>query len=57
MAKTRDELLTELENLEIRLREIKRDRKVSMADYKDRIGDVNDTMEQVLKELDEIKAG
>jgi len=44
-----------LETLEKRQREIKANRKVSMADYKDQIKDVNDSMEEVLKELDEQK--
>ena len=56
MSKNRSELHIELENLEYRLRDIKKNRKVTMADYKDQIGDVEDQIEQVLQELANIKS-
>ena len=55
MDKTRSELLNELETLEKRVREIKKDRKTTMIDYKDQIKDVESSIEQVLKELEEKK--
>ena len=51
MSKTRSELHIELENLEKRLREVKKNRKITVADFKDQIGDVEDQLDDVLKEL------
>jgi hypothetical protein len=52
MSKTRSELHTELENLEKRLRQVRKDRKIALADYKDQMNDVEDSIEQVLIELE-----
>ena len=55
MSKTKSELHGELENLEKRIRELKKMKKSSMTDFKDQIGDVESSIEQVLKELEELK--
>lgn len=49
--KTKSELQDELVNLEKRLREIKKSRKISMQDFKDQKADVESSMDEVLKEL------
>jgi hypothetical protein len=52
--KSKEELQDELVNLEKRLREIKKSRKISMQDFKDQKADVESSMDEVLKELSEL---
>ena len=51
--KTKSELQEELVNLEKRLREVKKSRKAALQGFKDQIGDVEDSIEQVLQDLTE----
>ena len=55
MSKNQSELHIELENLEKRVREVKKMKKSAMTDYKDQIGDIESSIEQVLKDLSELK--
>ena len=55
MSKTRAELHAELETLEKRLREVKKNRKITLADFKDQVKDVEDQLDGVLKDLAELK--
>lgn len=52
--KTREELTTELVNLENRERELTRQKKNSAKDFKDLLGDVRDQIDQVLAEINEL---
>lgn len=57
MKKTVEELNSELVNLERRLREIKKTETSVKADFKDQKQDVINSMDEVLKEIDDLKVG
>lgn len=54
MKKTKIELQEEMVNLEKRLREIAKSRKIQLQDFKDQKADVVSSMDEVLKELAEL---
>ena len=54
MQKTKTELQDELVQLETRVREVRKMKRVAMGDYKDQLGDIEDQIEGVLKDLLEL---